>query len=130
MLLDTNILIDLTSRNEYAGFSEPDLFEMAVGTRQFLVSVVSMWEIDIKTRLKKLSLSIKTDRLGDLVRAAGGIVMDISEEQILARLEKEPNTKDPFDRLLLTIAAAEGAQLVTRDRALQSHPLAWKPFPT
>lgn len=129
LLLDTNVLVDLTARQENAGFSEPDLFELAVGANPFLVSVVSIWEIDIKTRLKKLKLAVKTEILGAMVKSAGGLVLDVTEEQILARLETEPTTKDPFDRLLLAIAAAEDALLVTRDRALQGHPLVWKPFP-
>jgi PIN domain nuclease of toxin-antitoxin system len=131
LLLDTNIVVDLTSRQGYSGFSEPDIFDAAVGFQPFLVSVVSIWEIDIKSRLKKLRLSVRTEQLSDMVRSAGGMVLDVSEDHILARLESEPDTKDPFDRLLLTTAAAEGALLVTRNRMLQNHPLAWKPsFPT
>ena len=130
LLLDTNVLIDLTARQENAGFSEPDLFELAVGANSFLVSVVSIWEIDIKTRLKKLKLAVKTEMLSAMVRSAGGVVLDVTEEHILARLETEPATKNPFDRLLLATASAEDARLVTRDKALQAHPLAWKPFPT
>lgn len=130
LLLDTNIVVDLTSRQGYSGFSEPDIFEAAVGSNPFLVSVISIWEIDIKTRLKKLHLAVRTELLSGMVRSAGGMVLDVSEEHILARLEQEPKTKDPFDRLLLTTAAAEGALLVTRDRMLQSHPLTWKnPIP-
>ena len=131
LLLDTNILIDLSSRQEFAGLSEPDLFEMVVGSNPFLVSVVSIWEIEIKTRLKKLSLSIKVDQLSDLVKIAGGVVLTVTQDHILTQLSTEPDTRDPFDRLLLTTAAAEDALLVTRDRALQAHPLVWKPsFPT
>ena len=106
LLLDTNVLVDLTSRQENSGFSEPDLFELAVGSSQFLVSVVSIWEIDIKTRLKKLKLSVRTEMLSAMVKAAGGVVLDVTGEHVLARLETEPTTKDPFDRLLLATAAA------------------------
>ena len=129
LLLDTNVLIDFTEKHESFGFSEPTLFDNAIGTDAFLVSVVSIWEIAIKTRLKKLKLSITLDQISDMVKVAGGIILEISEDHVLARLETEPNTKDPFDRLLLSTAAAEKTLLVTRDRALQPHPLVWQPFP-
>jgi PIN domain nuclease of toxin-antitoxin system len=38
----------------------------------------------------------------------------------------EPPTRDPFDRLLLAQAQVEGLQLVTIDRALIDHPLAYR----
>jgi PIN domain nuclease of toxin-antitoxin system len=126
LLLDTNVLIDFMSRQEQDGFAEPDLFELAVGKHPFLVSVVSLWEVAIKSRLNKLSLAFPLPQWSGFIRAAGGILIDISEDHILAPLPVEPKTKDPFDRLLLTTAAAEDALLVTRDRALQSHPMVWK----
>lgn len=126
LLLDTNVLIDLMSRQESEGFAEPDLFELAVGNQAFLVSVVSLWEVAIKSRLKKLSLAFPLQQWGTYIRVAGGILIDVSEDHIVAPLPVEPNTKDPFDRLLLTTAAAEDALLVTRDRALQSHPMVWR----
>jgi PIN domain nuclease of toxin-antitoxin system len=127
LLLDTNVLIDFSAKGESYGFSEQDLFDKTVGNGPFLVSLVSNWEIEIKSRLKKLSLTITIDQLCDMVKTAGGTMIDMGRDHILAKLDVEPNTKDPFDRLLLTTAAAEGALLVTRDRALQSHPLAWRP---
>ncbi len=44
----------------------------------------------------------------------------------IADIGIEPVTKDPFDRLLLGVCAAEGMKLVTLDRALSNHPLAWQ----
>ncbi len=126
-LLDTNVLIDLTTRfDEPGGFSEPDLFEQAVGKNPFLVSVVSIWEIAIKTRLNKLHLNVRPEHLLGMVEAAGGIKLHMTEDHVLAPLSVEPATRDPFDRLLLTTAAAENALLVTRDGALQAHPLVWR----
>jgi PIN domain nuclease of toxin-antitoxin system len=129
LLLDTNILINFSEKSDSYGFSEPDLFDMSVGDGPFLVSIVSIWEIEVKSRLKKLQLTIPTEQLCDMVKVAGGILIEMSKDHVLSTLGVEPNTKDPFDRLLLTTAAAERAPLVTRDRALQSHPLVWKAFP-
>jgi PIN domain nuclease of toxin-antitoxin system len=130
LLLDTNILIDLSRNFDASELSEPDVFELAVGRNPFLVSVVSIWEIEIKSRIGKLAIELPVEQLGSMVKASGGTLLTVSEDHILAPLPVEPNTKDPFDRLLLSTAAAEGALLVTRDCALQAHPLAWRPFPT
>ena len=47
---------------------------------------------------------------------------------IIGEIGPEPSTKDPFDRLLLSTAAAFQLKLVTLDRKLADHPLAWQPF--
>ena len=126
LLLDTNVLIDFIRKQDSSGFSEPDLFDAAVGRDPFLVSIVSIWEVEIKSRLGKLALEHPLHEWRGLVTSSGGAVLDVSEDHVLAKLSVEPNTKDPFDRLLLTTAAAEDALLVTRDRALQSHPQVWR----
>ena len=41
-------------------------------------------------------------------------------------LDPEPPTRDPFDRLLLAQCAVDNLRLVTVDRALAGHPLAWR----
>jgi hypothetical protein len=58
---------------------------------------------------------------------------------IIARLDKVATSsfniimivsvKEAKNRLLLSTCAAEGLKLVTVDRALVDHALAWKPFP-
>ena len=45
---------------------------------------------------------------------------------LLADAEPEPQTRDPFDRLLLGQCQVENLRLVTLDRALAAHPLAWR----
>jgi PIN domain nuclease of toxin-antitoxin system len=41
-------------------------------------------------------------------------------------VDPEPPTRDPFDRLLLAQCAVEDMRLITLDRALARHPLAWR----
>ncbi len=53
-------------------------------------------------------------------------LLDIDHHHVLAELDPEPATRDPFDRLLLAQCQVEGMQLVTIDRALAGHPLAWR----
>jgi PIN domain nuclease of toxin-antitoxin system len=56
----------------------------------------------------------------------GLVMLVINPEHVLATVEPEPATRDPFDRLLLGQCQVENMRLVTLDRALSSHPLAWR----
>ena len=57
---------------------------------------------------------------------AGLTFIPIGRDQVLAEFATKPKTRDPFDRLLLATCQVEGLRLVTLDRALSSHALAWK----
>ncbi|MBP0651591.1 hypothetical protein J8J40_31470, partial [Mycobacterium tuberculosis] len=57
----------------------------------------------------------------------GIAILPLTEHQVLADHGPEPATRDPFDRILLSICRADDLQLVTADGALAGHPLAWQP---
>lgn len=92
-----------------------------------LVSVASLWEIAIKVRLGKLSMSTPLDGLPALCAVMPAGLMRIEPNHVLAALDVSPPTRDPFDRLLLAQCQCDGLRLVTLDRALASHPLAAQP---
>ena len=125
ILLDTQMVIELIDRN-VDGFAEVDLFENAVGKDKFFVSQVSIWEVAIKSRIGKLRLSIPLIAWSAAIADAGGQMLNITEDHILADIGPEVGTRDPFDRLLVSTAAAENCKLLTRDLRLLSHPIAWK----
>jgi PIN domain nuclease of toxin-antitoxin system len=126
LLLDTQILLDLL---EQARLRLPASMreELEQGDRPRLVSVASIWEIAIKARQGKLAIAFPLDQLADKVKEFGLRLLDINSRHVLHRLETVPATLDPFDRLLLATAAVEEAQLMTVDRKLVDHPLAWRP---
>jgi PIN domain nuclease of toxin-antitoxin system len=53
-------------------------------------------------------------------------LIDVRRAHVLHELDPLPPTNDPFDRLLLAVAAVEGASLVTVDDKLADHPLVWR----
>ena len=53
-------------------------------------------------------------------------ILRIDVPHVTALVLPEPPTRDPFDRLLLAQCQTEGLQLVTIDRALVEHPLAFR----
>ena len=61
-----------------------------------------------------------------MIKASGLTMLPIAIEHVLTVAQPEPPTRDPFDRLLLAQAQVENLQLVTIDRALVDHPLAFR----
>ncbi len=128
LLLDTNIIIRLVEHGHF-GLQEPQIWERALDEGEPCVSVVSFWEAEMKFRAGKLPLSLPVDEWQDAFAHLKIEVIKITVEHVLERLIVEPPHRDPFDRLLLCVASSENARLVTLDRVLQGHPLAWRPFP-
>ncbi len=81
-----------------------------------VVSVVSVWEVDLKHRLGKLPIA--PARFRDEMRSAGTTVLSITGEHVLTRVRGAESHRDPFDRLLLSVAEAENLVLLTADAAL------------
>jgi PIN domain nuclease of toxin-antitoxin system len=80
----------------------------------------------IKWRLGKLRLTAGLHTPPDLVGSPGIELLAINGHHVLAAVEPEPLTCDPFDRPLLAQCLVEGLRLVTVDRALVSHAMAAK----
>lgn len=89
-------------------------------------SVVNLWEIAIKARIGKLPFDGPLAGLPELVRSFGLTLLAIEASHVLADISPLPATRDPFDRLLLAQCQVEGLRLVTLDRVLAGHPLAWR----
>jgi PIN domain nuclease of toxin-antitoxin system len=88
-----------------------------------LVSVVSLWEIVIKSQLGKLSLNSPLAKIVADQQANGIEVLPVELAHVL-RLESLPNVhKDPFDRLLIAQAMHEGAAIVSADAVLAGYPV-------
>jgi PIN domain nuclease of toxin-antitoxin system len=124
LLLDTQILIALIEERSER-LAPHVVSALLAPNASFCVSVASLWEISIKTRLGKLRLAIELELLPELVEALGLELVAILAPHVLAAVDPEPPTRDPFDRLLLAQCAVEGARLVTIDRALVDHPIAF-----
>ena len=127
ILLDTHFVIELID-DVQNGISEPGLLELAQREGELVASVISLWEAAIKARLGKLPLLHGVDLWPSLLDKVEVVLIPFTKDHVLTKIGHEPASKDPFDRALLSTAAAEGCKLLTRDRLLESHPLAWRPF--
>ncbi len=125
LLLDTHFLIWLVDDGWKTidarfrrVFEDPDT--------SLVASIVSVWEIAIKVRLRKLELRTPLTAVPESLRTLGLDLLVIDEHHVLAEVAPEPATRDPFDRLLLAQCQVEGLRLLTADRALAGHPFAWR----
>ena len=91
---------------------------------QVCVSAVTGWEIAIKAGLGR----IETDRdVGSAVAESGfeELPLRLSHATVLRDLPQ--HHRDPFDRILVAQALAEGLTIVTRDRAMREYGVALLP---
>ena len=86
------------------------------------VSVASLWEIAIKTRLRKLDAGMPLQDIAGYLEAIGLSVLSIEVEHVITATYPEPESRDPFDRLLAQ-CQVENLKLLTLDRDLLKHPL-------
>jgi PIN domain nuclease of toxin-antitoxin system len=94
-----------------------------------LLSVASVWEMQIKLQLGKLRLERPLAELVEAQRRANGVeVLPIQLEHVLALEQLPAHHKHPFDRLLLAQALVENLVIVSGDPMLASYPatIAWQ----
>lgn len=89
-----------------------------------LLSVVSVWEMQIKTQLGKLKLdlpladTIKTQQQANHIQ-----ILPVTLAHVLA-LENLPMPhKDPFDRLLIAQAMVENSIVLSNDAIFERYPV-------
>jgi PIN domain nuclease of toxin-antitoxin system len=128
LLLDTHILLTV-ARGEGERF--PLFIQSALRNERntIFASAVSLWEIAIKHRLGKLPLPYPLEEWPRALSAFAIALMDVVVPHVLAEAEPVPDTKDPFDRLLLATCHMESMRFVTLDRSLVKHPLTLRPAP-
>ena len=86
------------------------------------VSMASAWEIAIKFGIGRLELSEPPeDLLPDAIERDAFNLLHISLDHALGVGTLPHHHRDPFDRLLISQARAEGLTLVTADRVFSAY---------
>lgn len=123
VLLDTHVALALLKRSlakQYPAIAR----RLADPATAGFVSVASLWETAIKARLGKLAPGLPLEDIVGYLEAVGLSILPIEARHVIVAADPEPESSDPFDRLLLAQCLVENLRLATVDRALLSHPLA------
>lgn len=126
LLLDTHTFIWWDRKPELIPSSTLALMQQ--DDTQLVVSIVSLWEIQIKTQIGKLNLQTSLAEMVAQQQAENGItLLSITLPHILELDNLPQHHKDPFDRLLITQCRTETATLVSRDGIFKQYdcPLLW-----
>jgi PIN domain nuclease of toxin-antitoxin system len=85
---------------------------------EVVISIAALWEIIIKTSLRKLTLP---DDVETMVLTQGFSTLAVGFDH-LRRLSVLPQIhKDPFDRLMIAQALSEGMPVATADRRFAAY---------
>lgn len=115
LLLDTHVVLC-----QLAGSRSPsgDARDAIARASELLFSVVSFAEIGVKAATGKLS--VPRD-FTDQVLRHGIRILGLAADHCLAVADLPVHHRDPFDRLLIAQARAEGLAIVTADRRFAAY---------
>ena len=120
LLLDTHIFIWWTDQPEK--LSPSALSALEDEANELLLSVASVWEMQIKTQLGKLKLRLPLKVLVENQQETNDLtVSPVALTHVLALDALPFHHKDPFDRLLIAQSIAEGLTIVTADSQFSAY---------
>jgi PIN domain nuclease of toxin-antitoxin system len=119
LLLDTHLLLWAAGQPEKLSDSARIL--LATPENGLFFSAASIWEIVIKLGLGREDFRVDPHRLRKMLAVSGYTELPVTAEHAL-RVDSLPLIhKDPFDRLLIAQARAEGLVLLTSDSAVAQY---------
>ena len=120
LLLDTHLLLWAVVEPERLDVALVGMLEDPLNAPVF--SVVSLWELVIKRGLDRPDFQMEPSLLRQALLEAGWRELPVEAHHALAVGQLPPLHRDPFDRLLLAQAQADGLLLITADRQLAQYP--------
>jgi PIN domain nuclease of toxin-antitoxin system len=125
LLLDTHALLWFLAADRRLGRRARDVIEAPANT--VLISIVSLWEIALKSRLGKLRVDL--DAVLDAVGRTDFERLDLKEPhlRVLAALPNVSGHRDPFDHLLIAQAQTEDLIFVSDDPWVRNYAVRHEP---
>lgn len=121
LLLDTHAFIWWASEPDKLPRKILELFERTENS--LILSVASVWEMQIKTQLGKLDLDIPIKELIESQQQANALQILPVELPHIFELSNLPAIhNDPFDRILIAQSNAEGLAIVSKDQKFSGYP--------
>lgn len=114
VLLDTHVWLWMQAEPEKLGSLALELIEE--GSNELLFSAASAWEIAIKVSAGKLNLPEPVSRyVPSRMQSSGVSALAVSHAHAAGVAELPKHHRDPFDRLLVAQALAEGVPILSSD---------------
>jgi PIN domain nuclease of toxin-antitoxin system len=91
---------------------------------EICVSVVSFWEISLKTRIKKFSFeNINIKDFPKYIKEMDFTVINLKEKETITfyELPQKENHKDPFDRMLIWQAITKDMIMISKDELFEQY---------
>lgn len=120
LLLDTHLLIWAMGSPQRLPNGLADMLEDPA--HLLLFSVASLWELVIKQALNRPGFNVQPGLLRRALLEGGWQELPVNANHVLAVADLPPLHRDPFDRLLLAQAKADGLLLITADQQLAHYP--------
>jgi PIN domain nuclease of toxin-antitoxin system len=120
LLLDTHAFLWFIMGSANLSVNARALIENPANER--LLSIVSLWEIAIKTSLGKLTLSASFDELIPAQLKLNGIdLLNINVDHLSTLTTLPFHHRDPFDRLIIAQAIVEKPTVISLDGAFDTY---------
>ena len=120
MLLDTHILYWFFFEDEKLPNS---LKEQIESEKDVYISIVTFWELAIKSSLGKMKLPVSVSSLMKDCTECEFKILPITDAHLDKLSDLPWIHRDPFDRLLICQAQAEGLTLITADESIRKYEL-------
>lgn len=122
LLLDTHTFLWFI--NDDPRLSQRAMERIADPEARVLVSVINAWEIVIKTGTGKLVLDRPLAEIWEASILDNHFeVLDVTTEHVMELEGLPPHHRDPFDRLLIAQAIADGHEIVSADTLFDAYPV-------
>ena len=120
LLLDTHIFIWWADQPER--LSRATLSALEDEANELLLSVASVWEMQIKIQLSKLKLNVPLKEIVKNQQETNDLtVLPVTLTHVLALDALPFHHKDPFDRLLIAQSVEEELTIVTADSQFSAY---------
>ncbi len=129
-IVDTSVLLWLNGDPDRLSQPVRQLFTSDDGA--YLISLASVWEMQIKVQLAKLRLPGRSTDvrqfIEDIVAKQSNFgLLPIHKEHIYALADLPSHHRDPFDRLLIAQSKSEQLPIITADGIFSAYsvPVIW-----
>ena len=125
LLLDTHVFLWFFETS--GKLSPPARQALTSSENECYLSIVSVWEMQIKIGLGKLSCRRPLQEAAELATDDGLRILPVNQQHIYRLASLADYHHDPFDRLIIAQAMCEDLTIVTRDKSFPHYgvPLLW-----